>query len=121
LADAGADGYGPRFAGLAGDSDRAAAAADGGNRPAAEAGVGEAWGGAAPYRDDESQDYTSQTVACIRGFVVYRPTGEVLSSVIADVHRERSERIDDDPRSEREPSTEAPAPKPVVAGHEPFD
>jgi hypothetical protein len=119
-ANAGADGYRPRFAGLAGDSERAAAAADGGYRPAAGAGVGESWGGAAAYRDDESREYTSQAVARARGFVVYRPTGEVLSSVIADVQRERRERIDDGPRSERGPSTEAPAPKPVVSGHEPF-
>jgi hypothetical protein len=82
--------------------------------------VGEAWGGAAAYRDDASQDYTSQTVARTRGYVVYRPTGEVLSSVIADVQRERRERVDDDPRSERGSTTEAPAPKPVVAGDEPF-
>ena len=113
-------GYRPRFAGLAGDLDRAVAAADGANRPAAEAGVGEAWGRAAAYRDDESQEYASQTVARARGYLVYRPTGEILSSVIADVQRERRERIDDDPRSNRGPSTEAPAPKPVVAGHEPF-
>jgi hypothetical protein len=82
--------------------------------------VGEAWGGAGAYHDDESRDYGSLTVARTRGFVVYRPTGEVLSSVIADIQLERSERIDDDPRSERGPSTEAPAPKPVVPGHEPF-
>jgi len=82
--------------------------------------VGEAWGGSPGYRDDESQDYTSQTVAVIRSYVVYRPTGEVLSSFIADVRRERAQRIDDDPRSERGPSTEAPAPTPVVPRHEPF-
>jgi hypothetical protein len=82
--------------------------------------VGEAWGRTPAYSDDESQDYTSQTVARVRGYVVYRPTGEVLSSVVADVQRERTERIDDDPRSERGPSSEAPVPKPVVAGHEPF-
>src|SRR5262249_18370771 len=44
------------------------AAADGGGRSAGEAGVGEPWCGAAAYGDDESQDYTLQTVACIRGF-----------------------------------------------------
>jgi hypothetical protein len=82
--------------------------------------VGEAWGQSPSYRDDESQDYSSQTVAVIRGYVLYRPTGEVLSSVIADVQRERRERLDDDPRSERGPSTEAPTRKPVVAGDEPF-
>jgi hypothetical protein len=82
--------------------------------------VGEAWGGSPAYCDDESQDYTSQTVAVIRGYVLFRPTGEVLSSVIADVRRERAQRIDDDPRSERGSSTEGPAPTPVVAGHEPF-
>jgi hypothetical protein len=85
-----------------------------------EAAVGDAWGGPPAYRDDGSQDYTSLTVARVRGYVVYRPTGEVLSSVIADVQCERRERIDDDPRSERGPSNEGPAPTPVVAGHEPF-
>jgi len=82
--------------------------------------VGQAWGGSPAYRHDESQDYTSRTVAVIEGYVVFRPTGEVLSSVIADVRRERAQRTDDDPRSERGQSTEAPAPTPVVPGHEPF-
>ena len=93
---------------------------DGGNRSVAEPGVGEAWGRAAAYRDDESRDYGSLTVARTGGYLVYRPTGELLSSVIADVQRERRGRIDDDPRSERGPSTDAPAPKPVLRGHEPF-
>jgi hypothetical protein len=82
--------------------------------------VGEAWGGTPADSDDESQDYSSLTVARVRGYVIYRPTVEVLSSVLAAVQRERTERIDDDPRSDRGPSTEAPTPKPVVAGDEPF-
>jgi hypothetical protein len=39
----------------------------------------------------ETHEYTSRTVAFVRGYVVYRLTGEVLSSVVADVQRERAE------------------------------
>jgi hypothetical protein len=119
-ADSDADGYRPRLPGLAGESDQPIATPAGDDPVGSEAAVGEAWGGSPAYRDDGSQDYSSLTVARIRGYVVYRPTGEVLSSVIADVQRERMERKDDDPRSERGPSTEARAPTPVVSGDEPF-
>jgi len=119
-ADPEADGYRPRLPGLAGESEHPTTAPADGDPVGSEAAVGEPWGGSPAYRDDWSQDYTSLTVARVRGYVVYRPTGEVLSSVIADVQRERRERVDDDPRSERGPSNEAAAPTPVVAGYEPF-
>ena len=56
---------------------------------------------AASLFPDDGRSYTAATLAIARGYVVDRETGEVLSSALADIRRERRTLIANDPRSQR--------------------